>query len=109
MTTNDSTENQAGSFELRRTLNLIEHGGVRTIILRIRAPRPALAGRAWTSECSIEGILPNPRQIYGEDALDAFLNCISFCRGTLRDFNSENRLVWWLEKSDGGGLSKDMI
>ena len=104
MTTNDSNENQAGSFELRRTLNLSEHGGVRAIILCIHAPRRASAGQAWASECSIEGVLPNPRRIYGEDPLDAFLNCVSFCRETLRGFNSENHLVWWLEKGDEGGI-----
>ena len=104
MELNDLTATGRSNFELRRSLNLSENGRVRTVTLIIHALRPTSTNDAWTCECAIERIVTKPTRIFGVDALDSFLNCISFCRESLRNFNSEDRLVWWLEKGDEGGI-----
>jgi hypothetical protein len=99
-----------GEFKLSRRLSISLNGIVNTATLSICAPRSTPANNAWACECGIEGIIYPPRKIYGEDALDALLNCLSFCRDSLRDFCTEDRLVWWLEQGDEGAISlKDLF
>lgn len=55
----------------------------------------------WVCSWVLSETDPKPKDIYGEDALGALLNCLTFLKCYIRDGGVQ---VWWLEKGDLAGL-----
>jgi hypothetical protein len=96
--------------DFQRTLTFDDRDGPRPIELLVYAPVPSerIPGR-WQCDWSLEVLHPERGWIYGEDPLDAFMQCAHFIGGLLQGFDEDGCHVWWRWKGDGGGLAVDLF
>lgn len=91
-------------FQLRRELNIQDGKTRKKRQLIIGGLSQAARGKPWGCYCSIPGITSSRTIIYGEDELNALINCLIFCTVTLKEYNSGGKRAWWLDPKDLGGL-----
>jgi hypothetical protein len=95
------------NFEIRRALKFRIKGKVQQGELVIGNPRKVeTKGKAQSFACSwsLPPTDPKPRDIYGEDALSALVNCLAFLNAHIQNYSEAGVEIWWLEKGDNGGL-----
>src|SRR4051794_9093714 len=59
--------------------------------------------RKWACYWSCDYMCENGR-IYGEDSLQALMNCLSFIADLFRDARGNGLSIWWKSPSDGSGF-----
>jgi len=84
----------------RRSLGKITLGTLR------KKPQKGDLGECWGCLCSISHISPKPREVCGEDPLDALLNCARFLKGLIVGHKDLGYKVYWLSEGDDGGLDQ---
>lgn len=92
------------NFKIRRKLKMQIGNQVQEAELVIGGLTQKNSDGPWSCDCTITGIIPKKKAIYGEDQLQTLLLALSFCAETLKSFNRDGKQVWWLESGDQGGL-----
>ena len=97
----------AGSFTLRRAIKFRIDGKVHSgelVIGDLRKVRTKGKANAFACSWVLSRTDPKPRDIYGEDALSALLNCLSFLSLYIQNQAKAGVEIWWLERGDNAGL-----
>lgn len=92
------------SFEIRRKVRFAKAGRTKVgelVIGNLRKISTKGKADVWACSWMLSETDPKPKDIYGEDALGALLNCLTFLKCYIRDGDVQ---VWWLEKDDLAGL-----
>ena len=95
------------SFEIRRVLKFRIKGKLQEGELVIGNLRKVeIKGKAPSFACSwsLSPTDPKPRDIYGEDALSALVNCLAFLNAYVQNYAEAGIEIWWVEKGDNAGL-----
>lgn len=100
-----STTEQSTTTPFRRRIRRRLQGKLRSEELVIELPErleggPGLA-TVWRCQWSLSKTSPSRQPVYGEDALDALINCLVFLKTTLLEDGSN---ASWLEPGDEIGL-----
>lgn len=95
------------ALEIKREVKFRIHGKVKRGKLIIGVPRKVQANEkpnAWACSWMLSETDPTPRDIYGEDALSALLNCLVFLNAHIQNYADSGIEIWWLDKGDNAGL-----
>lgn len=95
------------TFEIRRALKFRIGGKVQRgelVIGNLRKVETKGKAQSFACSWSLSPIDPMPRDIYGEDALSALVNCLAFLNAHIQNYASAGIEIWWLEKGDNAGL-----
>jgi hypothetical protein len=94
-------------FTLRRRLRFRIKDKVAAgdlVIGNLRKVRTRGKADAWACSWSLSETDPKPRDIYGEDALGAVVNCLVFLNSYVQNKAEAGIEIWWIEKGDNAGL-----
>ena len=58
----------------------------------------------WACSWALSKTDPEPRDIFGEDALAALVNCLKFLNGYIQDSAQAGVEIFWMERGDNAGL-----
>jgi Domain of unknown function (DUF6968) len=96
------------NFEIRRTVHFKMAGRTtegELVIGNLRKVRSKGKRDVWACSWMLSETDPKPKDIYGEDALSALLNCFAFLSSYIRNYGHADVQIWWLEKGDNAGLT----
>jgi len=94
-------------FTLKRRLRFRINGKIRAgelVIGNLRKVTTRAKADAWACSWSLSETDPKPRDIYGEDALSALVNCLVFVNSYVQNEAETGIEIWWIEKGDNAGL-----
>ena len=74
------------------------------VISNLRKVTTRAKADAWACSWSLSETDAKPRDIYGEDALSALVNCLVFLNSYVQNQAEAGVEIWWIEKGDNAGL-----
>jgi hypothetical protein len=89
---------------LERMLHCEVDGVNRSVTMALGPVEHDVAANAWICRCHVPVAMTQPRKAYGEDQVQAFLNGVEMCRGSIRAFCDATHELWWLERGNSGGI-----
>lgn len=100
-------EMQHVPLEIRREVKFQIEGKTKRgflVIGNVRKVKETGKPSAWACSWALSETDPEPRDIYGEDALASLLNCLAFLNSYIEGYAKAGIKIWWLEKGDDAGL-----